>query len=413
MVINMEDLNVRDIKAVKEFLEKADDVNFEKRNREEAYKWIKETLRKFDYFILRKKDKTIVKRYIRKMTGYSRKQVTNLIAQFCETGEIKSKEYERHKFERKYTDRDIRLLAETMEIHDYPTGGAVKRNLQREAEIYGQAEYKNISEISVSHIYNLNKTVAFQRAVTFYKGTQKSRNVGIGKRMKPEPEGRPGFIRIDTVEQGDTTAGGGVYHINTVDEKTQWQVLGSVDTLEHENVVPLLEELIEGYPFKIINFHTDNGSEYINKFVAELLDELLIGMTKSRPRHSNDNALAETKNNLVRKWIGYGHIQKKFADDLNEFYQGCFNEYLNYHRICAFPHEEEDKKGKVKKKYPLDAYMTPYEKLKSIPSAEKYLKNGVTFEKMDKIAMKHTDNEMAKIVQEERSKLFDKVFAVA
>lgn len=413
MVINMEDLNLRDIKAVKEFLEKTEDVNFEKRNRDDAYEWIKETLRKFDYLILRKKDRTVVKKYIEKMTGYSRKQVTNLIAKFRETGEIKCKEYERHKFERKYTDRDIRLLAETMEIHDYPNGAAVKRNLQREAENYGRDAYKKISEISVSHIYNLKKTVTFHRTVTIYKGTKKSRNVSIGKRVRPESNGIPGYIRVDTVEQGDTKAGGGAYHINMVGEATQWEVLGAIETLEHENLVPLLRELIESYPFKIINFHADNGSEYINKYVAELLNELLIELTKSRPRHSNDNALGETKNNLVRKWIGYGHIEKKFAEDLNEFYQGCFNEYLNFHRPCAFAQETTDKKGKVKKKYPHNAYMTPYEKLKSLPEAEKYLKDGITFEKLDNIAMRYTDNEMAQKVQEERGKLFDKILSAA
>ena len=176
MVIKMEDLNMRDIKRVKEFLEKTEDVNFEKRNRGDAYDWIEGTLRKFDYVPLRKKDKTIIKRYIEKMTGYSRKQVTNLIAKFREDGEIKREEYERHKFERKYSGWDIRLLADTMEIHDYPNGAAVKRNLQREAEIYGRDEYKRIAEISVSHIYNLSKTVTFQRAVAFYKGTKKSSN---------------------------------------------------------------------------------------------------------------------------------------------------------------------------------------------------------------------------------------------
>ena len=409
----MEDLSLRDIKAVKDFLEKTKDVNFKKRSKDDAYDWIEGTLRKFDYLTLRKKDKTIIKGYVAKMTGYSRKQLSNLIAKFRNEGEIKQQKYARHKFERKYTDRDIRLLAETLEMHDYPNGAAVKRNLWREAEIYSRYEYKRIAEISVSHIYNLCKTVIFQRAVTFYKGTKKSRNVSIGKRIKPEPEGMPGYIRVDTGEQGDTRAGGGVYHINTVDEETQWQVLGSVDTLEHKTLVPLLKELIKKYPFRIINFHADNGSEYINKYVAELLNELLIELTKSRPRHSNDNALGETKNNLVRKWIGYGHIEKKFAKDLNEFYCGCFNEYLNYHRPCAFAKETTDRKGKVKKKYPHSAYMTPYEKLKSLPGSKRHLKDGITFEKLEKTAMCHTDNEMANIVQKERSKLFDKILSAA
>ena len=77
---------------------------------------------------------------------------------------------------------------------------------------------------------------------------------------------------------------------------------------------------------QIINFHTDNGSEYINQKVAEMLNRLLIKFTKSRPRPSNDNALVETKNGWVlRKWLGYSHIRGEDAHQINDFYFGCFS----------------------------------------------------------------------------------------
>ncbi len=50
--------------------------------------------------------------------------------------------------------------------------------------------------------------------------------------------------------------------------------------------------------------------------------------------------------------------------------------------------------------------MTPYEKLKSLPKSEKYLKDGVTFEIMDKIAYAITDNESADRLQKARQQLF-------
>jgi len=138
----------------------------------------------------------------------------------------------------------------------------------------------------------------------------------------------------------------------------------------------------------------------------------LIKLTKSRPRHTNDNALAETKNGWVlRKWLGYSHIGQKHAQGVNDFYFGCFNEYLNFHRPCAFPMAVMDKKGKIKKKYRYQDYMTPYEKLRSIPGARIYLKEGISLERLDKIARRYTDNEMAKKVQLERDKLFDKILA--
>lgn len=413
MEIKMKDRNLTGIQEVRKLLEKAKDLEFERLERRDAYQWIEKTLERFDYLNLRKKDKSTVKRYLEKISGYSRKQVTNLIAKYREEGEVKVQKYDRHKFESKYSKADIRLLAETTEKHNYPNGAATKKNLKRMADVYEKEEYKRLSDISVSHIYNLRKTAVFRRAVIYYRETQKSQQVSIGKRVKPQPEGEPGYIRVDTVEQGSTRAGGGVYHINTVDEEVQWQVVGAVPKCTRQYMIPLLEKIIEKYPFKIVNFHADNGSEYINKYVAGMLNDFLIELTKSRPRHTNDNALAETKNTRIRKWIGYGYIAKKHASDLNKFYFGCFNEHTNFHHPCAFPVEEVDKKGKVRKKYPHDCYMTPYEKLKSLPNAKKYLKEGITLEMLDKIEMKHTDNEMADKVHKERSRLFDIINSVA
>lgn len=71
------------------------------------------------------------------------------------------------------------------------------------ANTYGEEEYRNIAAISVSHIYNLKKTVSYQRSVTFYKKTKKTKGRVIGERCKPEPGGKPGYLRVDTVHQGD------------------------------------------------------------------------------------------------------------------------------------------------------------------------------------------------------------------
>jgi len=384
----------------------------------------------FDYLYLGKKERGLIKKYLQKVTGYSRPQVTRQIREYRETGRVRLKEYKRNKFERKYTNKDIQLLAQTAELHDYPNGAALKKTLERMAKEYGEEEYRNIAHISVSHIYNLRKTVSYQRSVSFYPGTKKTKATAIGERCKPEPEGRPGYLpvcvrtclraythrqartgrRVDTIHQGDKDGQKGVYHVNTVDEIVQWEVAGAVEKITDTHLLPLLEKIIASYPYRIINFHADNGSEYVNSKVAEMLNKLLIKLTKSRPRHSNDNALAETKNGWVlRKWMGYGHIGQKYAKGINDFYFGCFNEYLNFHRPCAFPITVKDKKGKIKKKYRYQDYMTPYEKLRSIPDARIYLKESITLERLDKIAKRYTDNEMAKKVQLERDKLFDKI----
>lgn len=189
------------------------------------------------------------------------------------------------------------------------------------------------------------------------------------------------------------------------------EVVFSVEKISENCLIPVLEEIIETFPFAIINFHSDNGSEYINHTVAKLLNKLHIEFTKSRPRHSNDNALAESKNaSVVRKVLGYMHIPQKWAEQLNEFHKDHLIPYINYHKPCHFPEVVTDAKGKEKKKYPYKNITTPYERFKSLPNAEQYLKPRITFKELDVIAMKLTDMQSAQQMKKARDKLFKEIF---
>ena len=215
-------------------------------------------------------------------------------------------------------------------------------------------------------------------------------------------------MRIDTVHQGDSDKAKGIYHINIVDEVVQWEIVGCVEKIsEYYLEKLLLEDLLEEFPFKIINFHSDNGSEFVNKVAARLLNKLLISQTKSRLRHCNDNALAEGKNGaIIRKNMGYRHIPQKLASTVNQFYQEYFNVYLNYHRPCGFASLTADKRGKEKKRYRHQDYQTPYQKLKSLENAKQYLKEGISFELLDKIAFRENDNDFAQKMQKAKDDLF-------
>jgi len=345
----MNDSNLTTINGLKALLKASElNISFQRQKRSEAYQWVQDTLVKFEYLTLNKFEKGIVKQYIMLMTQYSRAQITRLVSLYQHTGYIEETDYQRHCFAQKFSDKDLHLLAQTDELHGFPNGCAIKSRLHRLA--HDDKRYENIAKISVAHIYKLRKSKRYQR-LTKHFGKTKPTKSSIGRRARPQPKGRPGFIRVDTVHQGDRNNIKGVYHINTVDKVTQYEFIGAAESITQENLIPLLKQILKAYPFKILNFHCDNGSEFINKYVVALLNELLIdGMTKSRPRHSNDNAIIETKNgSIIRTWIGYGFIDKQFARDLNEFYFGCFNEYLNYHRPCAFPSIKELPNGKIKK----------------------------------------------------------------
>ena len=217
----------------------------------------------------------------------------------------------------------------------------------------------------------------------------------------------PAISALTRYTKGNLDKQKGVYHINAVDEVTQFEVVCTVEKISERYLIPALEQLLEGFPFTLLNFHSDNGSEYINKRVAELLEKLRIEFTKSRSRHSNDNALAESKNGaVVRKLFGYSHIPQRWAPLINDFNQQHLNPYLNYHRPCLFPETRTDDKGKERKIYRYENMLTPYDKLKSLPNANDYLKPGLSFEILDKLAQQISDNQAADQLQKARRKLF-------
>ena len=404
MTIHMNDSQMVSLVQIKEFLQGSQIIKFEGISRQEKYDWIENILSRFGYFRLRKKDKNTIKKYILSMTGFSDAQLTRLIAKKKEIGKILLSSTRRHTFSTNYDADDLARLIETDNAHERLSGPATKRILIREYETFKKKIFERLSKISISHLYNLRaKRQYISKALTYTK-TQATQ-ASIGERKKPRPEGKPGFIRVDSVHQGDSDKAKGVYHINLTDEVLQWEIVGCVEGISERFLLPLLEDLIKQFPSKIINFHSDNGSEYINKRVAELLNRLLIKQTKSRSRHSNDNALAESKNgSVIRKHMGYAYIPLKYAETINDFYKKYFNVYLNYHRPCGFSTDTIDAKGKIKKKY--DRYLTPYEKLLSLKNPEQYLKEGITLQMLKKIAEEKSDNEYAKLMQEEKAKLF-------
>lgn len=212
------------------------------------------------------------------------------------------------------------------------------------------------------------------------------------------------------MHQGDQNGVKVLYHINAVDCLTQFELVATCERLSEACLMPVLAALLAGFPFAILGFHADNGSEYINHTVAKLLDTLRLEFTESRPRHSNDNALAETKNGaIVRKHLGYAHIPQRFAAKVNAFCQEHLNPYVNFHRPCFFAETFTDAKGKIRKRYRFENMMTPYEKLKSLPRAERFLKAGITFDALDRLALGISDNKAAQRLNAARARLFQSI----
>ncbi len=407
----MDELQIRTLEDVEQFLAEPTGAQLKLQgNTDDVYKWIEHTLVRFRYPWLGKLQKGVILRYIRQLSGYTRQHVTKLVKQQRKTGYIQRKPRTNNGFSTTYTKADIHLLAGVDRVVEDLSGTSIKTFCQRALEVYGDQRFSRLANISVSHIYNLRKSKVYQRCRRKFTKTQGVK-ISIGERCKPCPNGAPGHLRVDSVHQGDMDGKKGVYHINSVDEVTQWEVVVTVQRITAQFMLPALKSLLQQFPFLIKGFHADNGSEYINHKVAEMLNALIIRLTKSRPRHSNDNALAESKNNsVVRKIFGYVHIPQKYAELMDVFNREYLNPCINFHRPCHFPTITTDSKGKQKRRYRQQDMMTPYDKLKSLPHAEQYLKPDITFKQLDTMAEKQSDLDAWGQMQKARSALFDTIF---
>ena len=411
MIVTLRTEGLQSLEQIRAFVEGSTELGFEPPDRSAVYAWIAIELRRFGYPRLGKADKGLMRQYLARVSGLSRAQLTRLITQFVQTGRVADRRGPPTKpFTRRYSDADVRLLAEMDALHGTLSGPATRKLCERAHSVFDDDRYQRLAKISNGHLYNLRRSKAYQRRRGQVTKTRPT-TIQIGVRRKPHPQGQPGFLRVDSVHQGDLDGIKGLYHINLVDEITQMQFIGSVERISERFLLPVLEALITAFPIQVQAFHADNGSEYINHRVAQLLAKLHIQeFTKSRARRTNDNALVESKNgSVIRKHLGYAHISASHAAAVNHFAQTQLSPYLNFHRPCFFPTEQIDQRGRVRKHYRYEHMMTPYDKLKSLPDAEQYLKPGITFQQLDAIAYAISDNQAAKRLNQAKSKLFQTI----
>lgn len=390
---------------IREFLESSEAIKFTGCGRSEKYAWVERVLAAQNYGDLSKKGRGVVRAYVEKVTGMSTSQTTRLIRTFLDQGLVRVVPYQRHEFPVKYTAEDVALLAEVDRVHERLSGPATCHILQREYECYGNQQYERLAKISVSHLYNLRASARYRNQAAVFEVTRPT-GKAIGERRRPNPQGRPGFVRVDTVHQGDWDGAKGVYHINAVDAVTQWQVVGCTSKISEAYLLPVLQGVLAQFPFEVLGFHTDNGSEYINHRVAAMLKKLHAEFTKSRACRSQDNALVEGKNGAVaRKLIGYGYIAGEHAEAIGKFYVRHLNPYLNFHRPCGFATVSLDEQGKRVRVYKTEDYRTPLEKLKSLEGAAQYLKPGLSMAELEREAMAMSDTECARQMTAAKTRL--------
>jgi transposase InsO family protein len=411
MVIDMNDAQLQTLDQVRAFLKGTVVLGFSVAA-EERYEFVARTVRRFGYVRLKRVDKGVVLRFLERVSGYSRQQLTRLVRRAgARAPLVKRYRASRSSFARHYTAADVRLLAEIDTLHGTLSGPATKKLMERACHVFNDSRYERLALISVAHLYNLRKQTGYTRRRQHWSKTRPV-TIPIGERRAPAPNNQPGYLRVDSVHQGDQDGVKGLYHVNAVDCVTQFEAVATCERISEAFLIPVLEDLLSSFPFVIKGFHTDNGSEYINRHVALMLNKLLIEeQTKSRSRHSNDNALAESKNgSIVRKHLGYSHIPQHFATLVNTFCVDHLNPYVNFHRPCFYAQTITDAKGRQRKRYAYQAMMTPYEKFKSLDHAEQFLKPNITFSQLDTQAYAVSDNETARRMNSARATMFKTIY---
>jgi hypothetical protein len=154
---------------------------------------------------------------------------------------------------------DIELLAAVDEAHETLSGPATQKIQERELYEFHDERYKRLAGLSVAQLYRLRKSRTYRQRRVAYQPTRPTQ--AIGERRRPDPRGRPGYLRVDTVHQGDRDGIKGLFHINAADEVTQWEVVGATAHISEAWLMPVLEAMLGQFPFRILGFHSDNGIE--------------------------------------------------------------------------------------------------------------------------------------------------------
>lgn len=327
--------------------------------REAVYDSVTKILNARQYSRLDRRQKGIVRAFLIETTGYSRAQLTRLIAQWAKFRRLAVNRSDRWRFPTRYTTSDIALLAELDAVHQDLPGPAVKHILAREYHLFGKAEYERLARLSVSHIYNLRRSTEYQHLRAWVQH-EPSQMLRLGRNLKPDARREPGYLSIRLVRAYSENELSG-YQICAIDGATKWRVLGCAESLREVHFSPVLEAVLHQFPFQIRGLRSELG---IANFDPP---------TPSIEMRARSDA-----------------FQRALTAHLNP--------YVNYHRPCAFTALERPStsdRGPRRR----TCYLTPYERLVSLSNWQTFLKPGITPLLLKRVSSRMSDTESARQMQ--------------
>lgn len=180
MIVTLYTQGIKTLEEIRNFVSGASAVTFQPMSREAACLWMEETLRRFHYRSASRGDKGLLRQYLGKVSGLSRAQVTRRITQFLADGGTQDRRGPpAAPFRRRYTDADIRLLAEMDALHGNLSGSTTRKLCERAYHVHGDARFERLATISNGHLYNLRRCRTYQQVRGSHDQTRPVRiNIG-------------------------------------------------------------------------------------------------------------------------------------------------------------------------------------------------------------------------------------------
>ena len=224
----MEEARPHSVAQVRDFLDGATEIAF-RVPKLERYSFVERVLMRFGYAKAGRVSKGVLLRYLALLTGLLRQQVSGVVRRHRQEGTLSTRPGPpQHGFRRRFTATNVALLADMDARHGTVSGPTTKTLRKRAGRLFGNARFERLAGISVSHLYNLWGRTPSQRPRRHWTQTR-STGVPIGQRRAPQLNGMPGYIRIDSVHQGDQGGMNGVYHHNAVDSVTPFQLVATCE----------------------------------------------------------------------------------------------------------------------------------------------------------------------------------------
>ena len=191
-------------------------------------------------------------------------------------------------------------------------------------------------------------------------------------------ENKPGFLEIDTVHHGGSTAGGEYIHtLDTTDVFTGWNECQGFMGRSEKHTVEGLEHIRNRLPFPLLGIDFDTGAEFVNYHLVRYADRNKITYTRAREERKNDQNYIEQQNySVVRRFVGYQRLDSvKQLRILNRLYR-LLSDYQNFFQPVMRLKEKVRNGTRLTRRYgrPKTAYQRVLEYPKIAEETKKQLK---------------------------------------